>query len=173
MSSVCESGRAVISTSWPRSSNNSISGRSTTGWATFVMSAHTRTTAQSTNGSADRPGARIGRRGPSAPDAAGGVVPVLGGSEEPLLDGRSRPLAWRRHRDPVALRRLRPGPGGPPRCPRSATPRRRPQQRRDPLALVLANVRAACVQLLVARHEVGPIRAEPLEEDLAHLAAQV
>ena len=34
-------------------------------------------------------------------------------------------------------------------------------------------VGAARVQLLVARHEIGPVRAQPVEADVAHLPAQV
>src|SRR5205807_5175027 len=37
----------------------------------------------------------------------------------------------------------------------------------------LRRVRAAAVQLLVARHEVGPVRSQPVHEDVAHLAAEV
>ena len=49
----------------------------------------------------------------------------------------------------------------------------RPGQRGDPVALCLGRVGAARVEALVARHEVRPVRREPIHEDLAHLAAQV
>src|SRR3954469_1601516 len=43
----------------------------------------------------------------------------------------------------------------------------------DPRLLVLRHVRAARVQLLVARHQVGAVRLEPVEPDLPYLAAEV
>src|SRR4051794_5822663 len=55
-------------------------------------------------------------------------------------------------------------------------PRRDPgasDQCGDPLLLYPRQVRAAGIELLVALHEVGPIRAQPLHEDAAHLPAQV
>ena len=49
----------------------------------------------------------------------------------------------------------------------------RAREVREPPGLVLGQVGAAAVQLLVARHEVGPILAQPVEPDLLDLSAQV
>src|SRR3954451_12164632 len=46
-------------------------------------------------------------------------------------------------------------------------------ERAQPLPLRARRVGTARVDLLVARHEVGPLRAQPVHEDVAHLASQV
>ena len=52
-------------------------------------------------------------------------------------------------------------------------PSPRAHQARQALALRLRRVGAARVERLVARDEVGPVGAQPVHEDVAHLAAQV
>ena len=83
--------------------------------------------------------------------------------------GRSRPSV-------VAARRSRPArpAARPPAARERAAARGRGAARprcRSPLGP--RRVGAARVELLVARHEVRPLGAQPVEEDPAHLAAQV
>ena len=57
-----------------------------------------------------------------------------------------------------------------PEPPASAAAAHHP---REALAFGLRRVGAAAVELLVARHQVGPLRPQPVHEHVAHLAAQV
>ena len=83
-----------------------------------------------------------------------------------LRTGSTGPGARRPARGPS---RPRPAAGchAADRCGRGDGPSPRAAR------LVLSHVGAALVQLLVAGQQVGPVLAQPVEPDLAHLAAQV
>src|SRR3954447_14978876 len=61
--------------------------------------------------------------------------------------------------------------GAEPRRPRRDA--RAPDEAADPLLLYARQVRTPCIELLVALYEIGPIGAQPVHEDTAHLPAQV
>ena len=98
---------------------------------------------------------------------------LLGASPSPLrratrLLGLARPLLRRR----LALR---PRAARRPAAAACAAVRRGAlaSSACEPLALLGRHVGAALVELLVARDQLGPVLAQPLEEDVLHLAAQV
>ena len=101
-----------------------------------------------------------------------GHTSVLGAVSEQrlraLLPRLRRPRRCARRRRGGAAARGAGLPGARPRAPRA-------RASRAGSALARAAVRhvgAAAVQLLVARHQVRPVRPQPVEEDVAHRAAQ-